>query len=79
MIEAGERKTLLWIVVGALVLRVVLLFVLGAHQIDDDWSFGYETGRVARALTEGEGFSSPFRQPSGPTAWLMPAYPALWR
>ncbi|MGB5816671.1 MAG: glycosyltransferase family 39 protein [Thermoanaerobaculia bacterium] len=77
MIEADEKKALLWIVVGALVLRLVLLFALGAHQIDDDWRFGYETGRVARALAEGEGFSSPFRQPSGPTAWLMPAYPAL--
>ena len=75
--EVGERKTLLWIVVGTLVLRVVLLFVLGGHQIEDDWRFGYETGRVARAVAEGEGFSSPFRQPSGPTAWLMPAYPAL--
>ena len=77
MIEGGEKKILLWVVVGGLVLRVILLFVLGAHQIDDDWKFGYETGRVARALAEGEGFSSPFRQPSGPTAWLMPAYPAL--
>ena len=77
MIEAGEKRALLWIVVGALVLRVVLLFVLEAHQIEDDWKFGYETGRVARALAEGEGFSSPFRESSGPTAWLMPAYPAL--
>lgn len=75
--EVGERKTLLWIVVGTLVLRVVLLFVLGGHQIEDDWRFGYETGRVARAVAEGEGFSSPFREPSGPTAWLAPAYPAL--
>ena len=77
MIEAGEKKTLLWIVVAAFALRVVLLFVLGGHQIEDDWRFGYETGRVARAVAEGEGFSSPFRQPSGPTAWLAPAYPSL--
>jgi 4-amino-4-deoxy-L-arabinose transferase-like glycosyltransferase len=44
---------------------------------DDHWAFGYETGRIAKSLATGEGFSSPFHAHSGPTAWLTPVYPAL--
>jgi hypothetical protein len=43
----------------------------------DHFEFGYETGRVARSLAEGAGFSSPFQGQTGPTAWLAPLYPAL--
>lgn len=77
MTKGSEWRIPILIALGAFALRVVLMLAFEAHIIADDWSFGYETGRIARALAEGEGFSSPFRQPSGPTAWLMPAYPAL--
>ncbi len=36
-----------------------------------------ELGAIARSLLEGRGFSSPFHDSSGPTAWFAPAYPAL--
>ena len=40
--------------------------------------FGYELGRVARAIAAGEGFSSPLRDMNtGPTAWFTPIYPYL--
>src|ERR1700740_1365564 len=40
--------------------------------------FGYELGRVARAIAAGEGFSSPLRMmDTGPTAWFTPIYPYL--
>jgi hypothetical protein len=39
--------------------------------------FGYEVGRIASALASGQGFSSPFPNPSGPTAWLGPVYPLI--
>jgi 4-amino-4-deoxy-L-arabinose transferase-like glycosyltransferase len=40
--------------------------------------FGYELGRVARAIAAGEGFSSPLRDmDTGPTAWFTPIYPYL--
>jgi hypothetical protein len=39
--------------------------------------FSQETGNIARALAEGNGFSSPFGKDTGPTAWLTPAYPLL--
>ncbi len=39
--------------------------------------FAQETGSVALALCQGQGFSSPFRNNTGPTAWLVPIYPLL--
>jgi hypothetical protein len=40
--------------------------------------YGYELGRVARAIAAGEGFSSPLRDlDTGPTAWFTPIYPYL--
>lgn len=43
----------------------------------DHWHYGWEMGRIARSIVEGHGFSSPFFDPSGPTAMLPPAYPYL--
>jgi hypothetical protein len=38
--------------------------------------YGFELGRVARAIAAGEGFSSPLRDwDTGPTAWFTPIYP----
>jgi hypothetical protein len=39
--------------------------------------FAQETGNIAYALANGQGFSSPFRNDTGPTAWLVPVYPLL--
>ena len=44
---------------------------------DDHFRFGFETGRIARSIASGEGFSSPLVKPTGPTAWLPPVYPFL--
>lgn len=43
----------------------------------DHFPFGAEIGRVARAIALGQGFSSPFPEPSGPTAVVPPVYPYL--
>jgi hypothetical protein len=39
--------------------------------------FGYETGRIARSIATGKGFSSPLNVDTGPTIWLTPVYPYL--
>jgi 4-amino-4-deoxy-L-arabinose transferase-like glycosyltransferase len=36
-----------------------------------------ETGNIAYSLAAGHGFSSPYWQETGPTAWLTPVYPAM--
>ena len=38
---------------------------------------GAEYFQIGKAISEGRGFSSPFRVPSGPTAWMPPAIPVL--
>ncbi len=43
----------------------------------DHWHFGYETGRIARSIVEGKGFSNPLFADTGPTAWMTPVYPYL--
>jgi dolichyl-phosphate-mannose-protein mannosyltransferase len=39
--------------------------------------FAQEAGSIAYSLATGKGFSSPFRNDTGPTAWLPPVYPFL--
>ena len=62
----------------ALVLRLAAMtfghtYRFPAH--DDHFSFGWETGRLARSIANGEGFSSPFQGHTGPSAWIAPLYP----
>lgn len=39
--------------------------------------FMFESGNIAHSLAAGNGFSSPFRVDTGPTAWMAPVYPLL--
>src|SRR5256885_4764779 len=39
--------------------------------------FGAEICSIADHIVRGRGFSSPFHQDTGPTAWIAPAYPYL--
>jgi hypothetical protein len=47
------------------------------HQALRSVPFLYETGNIAYSVAAGNGFSSPFREETGPTAWLTPVYPLL--
>ncbi len=72
---------MLWTMVAlALVLRLAVMYFLLPEQLDsarDHWKFGYETGRIARSIVEGHGFSSPLFADTGPTAWMTPVYPYI--
>ena len=39
--------------------------------------FLFESGNIGYSLATGHGFASPFRVPTGPTAWTTPIYPLL--
>ncbi|MFB3815789.1 MAG: glycosyltransferase [Terriglobales bacterium] len=56
---------------------VLLLHTYRVHAARENFAFGYETGRIARALALGQGFSNPFHGTTGPTAWEAPVYPAM--
>jgi 4-amino-4-deoxy-L-arabinose transferase-like glycosyltransferase len=65
-------------VLTALVFRLAYIFLAHTYKfksVDDNFGFGYEMGRIGRSLALGQGFSSPFDGPSGPTAWEPPLYP----
>jgi len=64
----------------ALALRLVVMGFAYKIQLDpsrDHWVFGWETGRVARSIATGHGFSSPYPEPTGPTALIPPVYTYL--
>ena len=67
-------------VAAALAIRLVVMGFVYVNQLNpaqDHWAFGCEMGRVARSIVTGQGFSSPYTQPTGPTALLPPVYPFL--
>jgi 4-amino-4-deoxy-L-arabinose transferase-like glycosyltransferase len=81
-------KSQLW--KAATSLSLILVIALGArvtfawnqeHKMRADLvglvPFLNETGNIAYSLAAGHGFSSPYWQETGPTAWLTPVYPAL--
>ena len=63
-------------------LLVRLLYLTVAHTyrfrpLQDHFQFGWEMGRIGRALATGYGFADPFDGHTGPTAWTPPLYPLL--
>jgi 4-amino-4-deoxy-L-arabinose transferase-like glycosyltransferase len=77
---ARARTSFLWMFVISLLLR--LAYILLAHTYkfkpdQDHFSFGYEMGRIGRAIATGRGFADPFDGQTGPTAWEPPLYPYL--
>ena len=74
------RTSFFWILLIAFSVRVATILISHSYKFrinDDNFSFGWEMGRVGRAIAAGEGFSSPFNQRTGPTAWEPPLYPFL--
>src|ERR1017187_4348408 len=63
------------------VLYVTLAHTNRIRVAEDHFQFGWEAGRIARALVTGYGYSDPFANAflahTGPTAWLPPCYPLL--
>ena len=76
----GGRSRMLWIVLLAVTVRLGVMVYFHSYDIPPDrdhWAFGYETGRIARSLALGLGYSSPLPEPTGPTGAMPPIYPFL--
>jgi len=68
------------IVLAAFLIRMAVMGFTYQLQLDpaqDHQAFGWETGRVARSIATGHGFSSPYPEPTGPTALIPPLYTYL--
>lgn len=74
------RTSFCWMFVIAFLLRLALIVVGHTYRFkayDNDFSFGWEMGRIGRAIATGHGFADPFDGYTGPTAWEPPLYPYL--
>jgi 4-amino-4-deoxy-L-arabinose transferase-like glycosyltransferase len=70
-----------WVALAVRVLYMTLAHTYRIRVSEDHFQFGWEAGRIARALVTGYGYSDPFANAylahTGPTAWLPPLYPLL--
>src|SRR3954463_14524154 len=74
------RRKLFWIVLIGFLLRVGFVAVGHTYKVNKlhgTFGYGWEMGRIAQSLAEGNGFANPFQLPTGPTAWEPPVYPFL--
>ncbi|MFZ0814923.1 MAG: glycosyltransferase family 39 protein [Candidatus Sulfotelmatobacter sp.] len=73
-------KFLFRLILVSLVLQVAMIGVFHQYRTrpqEDHFAFGWEMGRVARSIAQGQGFSNPYGGNTGPTAWEPPLYPYL--
>jgi 4-amino-4-deoxy-L-arabinose transferase-like glycosyltransferase len=80
MQRSRRRQSIFVIVLLAFVLRLAVITIGHTYRITprrDHFQFGWEMGRIARSLANGQGFSSPTDLPSGPSAWAPPVYPYI--
>jgi 4-amino-4-deoxy-L-arabinose transferase-like glycosyltransferase len=72
------RKNTAAVLGVALLLRAVTAWI-AMTRYAPEWLFtrGMEMSLLAKSLLAGQGLSSPFGVPTGPTAFIAPAYPVL--
>jgi hypothetical protein len=79
----GMRATsrVFWVAFGVRLLYMTVAHTYRIRGYDGHFNFGFEAGRIAKALVTGYGYSDPFANAvlahTGPTAWLPPLYPLL--
>jgi 4-amino-4-deoxy-L-arabinose transferase-like glycosyltransferase len=66
-----------WVGFMVRVLYITLAHSYRVRLFQDHFQFGWEMGRIGRALATGYGYADPFMGHSGPTAWCPPIYPLL--
>src|SRR5579859_5329507 len=72
------RRSLLRLMLLSFVLQVITIGVFRQYKTragEDHFGFGWEMGRIARSIAQGEGFSNPYGDHTGPSAWEPPLYP----
>jgi len=77
---ASDKKLQIRIFWVAFLVRVAYILLAHTYKIrltDDHFEFGWEMGRIGRALATGHGYSDPFTGHTGPSAWTPPLYTYL--
>ena len=70
-------RLIFWTALAVRVLTITLGHTYRIRPLQDHFQFGWEMGRIARALATGYGYADPFTGHTGPTAWVPPLYPLL--
>jgi 4-amino-4-deoxy-L-arabinose transferase-like glycosyltransferase len=73
-------KSIFWLVLLSFVIQLILIGALHQYRmraVEDHFGFGFEMGRVGRSIALGQGFSNPYGDSTGPSAWEPPLYPYL--
>ena len=73
-------RVILSMVVLSFLLQLAAIGIFRQYRTrvgEDNFGFGWEMGRVARSLAMGQGFSNPYGDNTGPSAWEPPLYPLL--
>jgi Dolichyl-phosphate-mannose-protein mannosyltransferase len=76
--KSSALGLLFWAVAIAWFVRLIVVALVYKQFLApgrDHWEFGYEIGRVARAILAGRGFANPYWADTGPTAILTPVSP----
>ncbi|MFT4113282.1 ArnT family glycosyltransferase [Silvibacterium sp.] len=80
-VTTSNRFRAPWVIFWAgFLLRVLVITIGHTYKIrlaQDHFQFGWEMGRIGRALATGYGYADPFVGHTGPTAWVPPLYPLL--
>src|ERR1700722_13393770 len=76
--RAARQRSTRMVLAIALLLRVGVVFLV-LFRYPPGWLYtrGNEMGFLAQSLLAGHGLGSPFGVPTGPTAFIAPAYPLL--
>lgn len=79
--SARAPRRIFWVGLAVRLLYITLAHTYRVRPAEDHFQFGWEAGRIARALITGYGYADPFANVwaahTGPTAWLPPLYPLL--
>jgi 4-amino-4-deoxy-L-arabinose transferase-like glycosyltransferase len=67
--------TIFWVALLVRIAYMTFAHMWHMRPYEGQFAFGYEMGRIARALVTGYGFADPFNGHTGPTAWVAPLYP----
>jgi len=79
--SARAPRRIFWVGLAVRLAYMTLAHTYRIRPAEDHFQFGWEAGRIARALVTGSGYGDPFANiylaHTGPTAWLPPFYPLL--
>src|ERR1700688_3734161 len=70
-------QRIFWIGLVVRLLYITLAHTYRVRVILDHFQFGWEAGRIARAVATGHGYADPFLGPSGPTTRIPPLFPLV--